>query len=107
MQANVQRRQRLHDAESGLRDDDAEASEEGKSLWPFDQDKWWADEVGRGLQRGPRIDVYLNHWLTLRNRVENGGRYDNFRAFEEYVGSQLEDGVATTETIKDVAGDSV
>ena len=105
LQSDMVKNKILHDAEVGLREDDAETSEEEKTLWPFGQDVWWAEEVGRGLQRRPRIDVYLNHWLTLRNRAEMKP-YDEFRAFEKYVGAQLEGGVTTKgETTKDVAAD--
>ena len=104
LQSDMVKNKVLHDAEVGLRDEDSEASDEEKALWPFDQDSWWAQEVGRGLQRRPRIDVYLNHWLTLRNRAEMRP-YDEFRAFEKYIQSQLEDSVVTKEMIKDVAAD--
>ena len=104
LQSDMVKNKVLHDAGVGLQDDDAETSEEEKTLWPFGQDSWWAQEVGRGLQRRPRIDVYLNHWLTLRNRAEMKP-YDEFRAFEKYAQSQLEDGAATKEAIKDVAAD--
>ena len=52
------------------------------SFWPFEED-WWSQEVGRGLQRRPRIDMYLNHWLALRMQGEVRN-YDEFRAFESY-----------------------
>ena len=104
LQSDMVKNKVLHDAGIGLRDDDAEISEEEKTLWPFGQDSWWAQEVGRGLQRRPRIDVYLNHWLTLRNRAEMRP-YDEFRAFDKYAQSQLEDGAAIEKTIKDVAAD--
>ena len=68
--------------------------------WPFDQDDWWTQEVGRGMQRRPRIDLYLNHWLTLRNRAEVKN-YDEFRAFEKYADARVRAG----STIQDVAGD--
>ena len=84
----------------GLGDDGSEASAGERRIWPFDQDDWWAQEVGRGLQRRPRVDVYLNHWLTLRNRAEMKP-YDEFRAFEKYADARLGEG----DTIQDVAGD--
>ena len=100
LQSDMVKNKVLYDAEVGPRDDDSEVSEEEKRLWPFDQDDWWAQEVGRGLQRRPRVDVYLNHWLTLRNRAEMKP-YDEFRTFEKYADARLEeDG-----TIKDVARD--
>ena len=71
-----------------------------KQLWPFDGDDWWAQEVGRGFQRRPRIDLFLNHWLTLRNRSETKS-YDEFRLFERYSAERSKAG----ETIRDVARD--
>ncbi|MCY4199491.1 MAG: DUF262 domain-containing protein, partial [Gammaproteobacteria bacterium] len=71
----------LHESNIHL-EDEKESSEETKRLWPFD--KWWAEEVGLGLQRRPRIDVYLNHWLTLKNKSQTKS-YDEFAIFEEFV----------------------
>ncbi|MCY4164859.1 MAG: DUF262 domain-containing protein [Gammaproteobacteria bacterium] len=70
-------------AKLGIGDDEREATHEMKEIWPFDQDDWWAEEVGRGLQRRPRVDVYLNHWLTLRNQAEMKP-FDEFREFGKY-----------------------
>lgn len=100
LQSDMVKNKILHDAGIGLMDDDSEASPEEKRIWPFDQDDWWAQEVGRGLQRRPRVDVYLNHWLTLRNRKEMKP-YDEFRAFEKYAESRTKG----ADTIQDVAKD--
>ena len=81
LQSDMVKNKILHEA--GPRDDSG-VTEAEKQLWPFDQDGWWAEEVGRGLQRRPRVDAYLNHWLTLRNRRVMKP-YDEFRAFEAYV----------------------
>ena len=89
----------LHDAQVSI-DDDDKASPEQRRLWPFDENDWWAQEVGRGFQRRPRIDLYLNHWLTLRNLGEMKA-YDEFRAFQSYV----EERQATGKTIHDIAKD--
>ncbi len=103
LQSDMVKNKVLHDAEVGLRNGD-EASEEEKHLWPFGQDEWWTQEVGRGLQRRPRIDVYLNHWLTLRNRSEMKP-YDEFKAFKTYTESKKVDGATTKDTIDEVATD--
>ncbi len=65
-------------------EDGIDDSPEQLRLWPFDSDDWWVQAVGRGIQRRPRIDLYLNHWLTLRNPMEMKA-YDEFRAFEKYA----------------------
>ena len=100
LQSDMVKNKVFHDAGIGIGDDEGEASEEQKGIWPFDQDDWWAQEIGRGLQRRPRVDVYLNHWLTLRNRAEMKP-YDEFRAFERYSEARVAEG----KTIRDVARD--
>ena len=99
LQSDMVKNKILHEAGIGLKDD-SEATETEKHLWPFDQDEWWALEVGRGLQRRPRVDVYLNHWLTLRNRRVMKP-YDEFRAFETYAREREHTG----DTIHDIAWD--
>lgn len=67
LQSDMVKNKLLHEA-GIVSQEDGEATAEEQAIWPFDQDEWWAVEVGRGLQRRPRMHVYLNHWLTLRNR---------------------------------------
>lgn len=100
LQSDMVKNKVLHDAKSGLRDDDDEASTTENKIWPFGQDDWWAHEVGRGLQRRPRVDVFLNHWLTLRNRRVMKP-YDEFRAFETYAQEREH----ADDTIHDIARD--
>ena len=96
----------LHDTGIGLGDDEGGDSEAASRIWPFDQDDWWAKEVGRGMQRRPRIDVYLNHWLTLRNQREMKP-YDEFRAFERYADerSRSEGSGTKNEVVQGIATD--
>ena len=98
-QSDMVKNKILYDAKIETSDDDSDQSPEERRLWPFDDD-WWAKDVGRGLQRRPRIDVFLNHWLTLRNRSETKP-YDEFRIFEKYKDARMEDG----ETVFDIATD--
>ena len=100
LQSDMVKNKVLHDAGIGIRDDESEANEEEKGVWAFDEDDWWSQEVGRGLQRRPRVDVYLNHWLILRNRAEMKP-YDEFRAFEKYADARVAEG----KTICDIARD--
>ena len=99
LQSDMIKNRILHDAEVEPRDGDGEASGKEKRLWPFD-DRWWTEEVGRGLQRRPRVDVYLNHWLTIRNLAETRP-YDEFRVFGRYADDQKREGIE----IKTVARD--
>ena len=96
LQSDMVRNRILHDA--GLSEGDGQARI--AALWPFEGDGWWSREVGRGFQRRPRIDIYLNHWLTLRNGTETGA-HDEFREFGTYARGREEAG----ETIEDVARD--
>ena len=50
----------LHKAGMGSNELDDLSSQESGSLWAFGED-WWRQEIGRGHQRRPRIDVYLNN----------------------------------------------
>ncbi|MCY3883955.1 MAG: DUF262 domain-containing protein [Gammaproteobacteria bacterium] len=100
LQSDIVKNKVFHDAKIGIDDDEVEANKEAIRIWPFDQDDWWSQEIGRGLQRRPRIDVFLNHWLTLRNRSEMKP-YDEFRAFEKYADSNT----TTGSTILDIARD--
>ena len=54
---------------------------------------WWQQLVGSGVQSRPRIDLYLNHWLTLRSlKVTRAG--SEFREFENYTKAQYKKGVS-------------
>lgn len=64
-------------------DEDEKLPEAAAQLWGFSDD-WWGQEIGRGYQRRPRIDIYLNNWLTLRNLSETRADKE-FEEFSEYV----------------------
>lgn len=78
LQSDMIKNKILYHARSGEKDD----------LWPF-KDDWWNEYDGRGVQRRKRVDLYLNHWLTLRNRSEIKA-HDEFRVFDKYTKSQGE-----------------
>ena len=61
--------------------DEGDAPDAG-ALWGFDSG-WWRDEIGRGYQRRPRIDVFLNNWLAMR-RVSAIGPNEEFESFKDY-----------------------
>lgn len=69
------------------------------ALWGFDSD-WWRKEIGRGYQRRPRIDVFLNNWLAMR-RVSAIGSNEEFESFKGYFHEKKGAG----ESIADVAAD--
>ena len=101
LQSDMVKNKILNDAKIKESDNyETEPSPEEKELWAFAGDDWWDQEVGRGLQRRPRIDVFLNHWLTLRNRSETKP-YDEFRGFRKYADERT----TPSGTIYDVAND--
>lgn len=71
----------LQEAEEG--DNDPEQLYE--DYWsPFDEDSWyWRTEIGRGHGRRHRIEIYLQHFLTLKTRhsIETGRLYPAYRDF--------------------------
>lgn len=89
----------LYKAGIGLSDDDDPLPEESNALWAFGED-WWRQEIGRGHQRRPRIDIYLNNWLSLRNRSEVKA-HTEFAAFGDYLDYAESNGA----TIQDIASD--
>ncbi len=104
LQSDMVRNRVLHDANIKISDDDNDRSSDNQGLWPFNDD-WWNKEVGRGLQRRPRIDVFLNHWLTLRNRSETKP-YNEFRVFADYADKRMGGNERPREqTIRDIAKD--
>ena len=86
---------------AGIGSDEAseQLSQEAEKLWGFSED-WWAQEIGRGYQRRPRIDVYLNNWLTVRNQSDTKA-HDEFSVFSNYVDKAEKCG----ETIQSIAAD--
>ena len=99
LQSDMIKNKILHDARV-CQDEEDDISPDRRRLWSFDEDDWWSQEVGRGFHRRPRLDVYLNHWLTLRNGSEMKA-YDEFRAFGRHVDACQRGG----QTIHDIAKD--
>ena len=88
----------LHQAGVGADGEDEQLTEQARQLWSFDGD-WWRQEIGRGYQRRPRIDAFLNHWLSLRTKSEVRARGE-FDAFSKYVDQQ-----GANTTIQSIASD--
>ena len=100
LQSDMVKNRVLYDAKIKRSDDDDDRSPEERRLWAFDDD-WWNKEVGRGLQRRPRIDVFLNHWLTLRNRSETKP-YNEFRVFGDYADARSREGDSVLDIARDI-----
>lgn len=88
----------LHKAGIGAEEEDRQSYQRVRTLWSFDED-WWRQEIGRGYQRRPRVDVFLNNWLSLRTKTETRA-HDEFNAFSKYVESP-----DTTASIHTIASD--
>ena len=101
LQSDMIKNKILHDASIEV-SGEGKISSDQQRLWSFDEGDWWIQEVGRGFQRRPRVDLYLNHWLTLRNRAEMRA-YDEFRAFQSYVENQHAAGGTIRDIAKDIA----
>ena len=72
--------------------DIASDSEDALRLWNFTDD-WWRSEVRRGRIMDPRIDVFLNYWLTMRTReeVRPDRTSAEFRDYTEKVNKPIEE----------------
>ena len=75
----------LYQAGVGIGYEDEQPTTEAAELWNLN-DGWWREEIGRGHQRRPRVDVLLNNWLAMRNGREVRA-HNEFQAFERYVES--------------------
>lgn len=75
-------------------------------LWSFDEDPqgYWTQEIGRGFHRRPRIDVFLNHWLTFVNKklVRQSKEFETFQKYsknQQDIGKSIEDVANNLSTI--------
>lgn len=55
--------------------------------WKPLETKWWRDEIRQGRLIRPRIDVFLNYWLTARTQEEIPSQ-KIFPKFREYAGDK-------------------
>lgn len=79
----------LYQAGVGVGYEDEQLTTEAARLWSFNEG-WWREDVGRGHQRRPRVDVLLNNWLAMRNGREVRA-HNEFQAFERYLEGAAED----------------
>ena len=97
LQSDLIKNMILHEADKA--GDESVDVSESSDLWIFSDD-WWRSEVGRGRNREPRIDIFLNYWLTMRLQREiRADRTSN--EFRSYVGGAQTSG----KTIIDIAAD--
>ena len=101
LQSDMIKNRIMHKAGIVPSDDDEELSTGAAQLWAFGEN-WWREEIGRGHQRRPRIDTYLNNWLTLRNQAVTKN-YDEFKIFSQYADKSEEAGTTIKEIAVDIA----
>ena len=79
LQSDLVRNMVLHEvSKAGLAVDQEEASR----LWSF-QDEWWRVQIQQGRLARPRIDVFLNYWVTMRKQDDVVAK-DVFSEFRNY-----------------------
>ncbi|MBP6017038.1 MAG: DUF262 domain-containing protein [Candidatus Promineofilum sp.] len=74
-----------------------------KTYWAEFEKKWWREDVQQGRITRPRIDVFLNYWLTAR-RFEEVASYNVFPLFKDYVATTLDNKDKKTD-LTDIARD--
>lgn len=52
--------------------------------WQAFEDDWWREEVRQGRIVRPRLDIFLNYWLVMKN-AEEVQSHEVFSAFKSYV----------------------
>ncbi|MBI1886384.1 MAG: DUF262 domain-containing protein [Chloroflexi bacterium] len=72
----------------------------------FDQE-WWRTEVRQGRLVRPRIDIYLNYWLTMRtaDEIQSTHFFPRFRRYAEDSDGRITDVVADIKQIGDAFRD--
>ena len=70
LQSDMVKNKILHDAKIGASDEDTERSPDERRLWAFDEDDWWAQEVGRDY-KGDRASMCFS---TIGLRSATGRR---------------------------------
>lgn len=61
-----------------------DADELHASVWSTLESSWWRTETRQGRVVRPRVDQFLNYWLTMRT-LSDVPTHDVFRSFREYV----------------------
>ena len=72
-----------------------------KQYWQGFDEAWWRAEVRQGRLVRPRIDVFLNYWLTMRTveEVQSTRFFPRFRRYAEDSDGQITEVVADIEQI--------
>ena len=58
-----------------------------ETRWAEFDTNWWREEIRQGRQSRPRIDIFLQYWLTMRRKEEVKAE-QAFRVFVEYAEPQ-------------------
>ena len=96
--SDMVKNQILYEAGVGVGYQYDQSSGDVVDLWTFGE-PYWRQEVGRGYQRRPRVDLYLNNWLAMRTGRQVRA-HDEFRYFGRYVRE-----IQSKQTIHQIASD--
>lgn len=83
----------------GAKDEDAVARLY-KEYWSTFETDFWREEVKQGRIKRPRIDLFINHYLTLmmREEVRSTHLFDAFKAFVENASPEESSGIPIPST---------
>jgi uncharacterized protein with ParB-like and HNH nuclease domain len=83
----------------GAKDEDAVARLY-KEYWSTFETDFWREEVKQGRIKRPRIDLFINHYLTLmmREEVRSTHLFDAFKAFVENASPEEGSGIPIPST---------
>jgi len=80
------------------------------TVWPFEaseeSSKWWSHLTGSGRQRRPRLDSFLNDWLSMRKArsVKANREFDEFTRYasKKPINDVVDDLGRVSETYRDL-----
>jgi hypothetical protein len=83
----------------GAKDED-EVARLYKEYWSTFETDFWREEVKQGRIKRPRIDLFINHYLTLmmREEVRSTHLFDAFKAFVENASPEEGSGIPIPST---------
>lgn len=72
------------------REEDHDEEKLYREYWRNLEDDWWREDIRQGRLVRPRVDVFLNYWLSMRTvaDVQASKVFDMFRVYAEPKGIQ-------------------
>jgi hypothetical protein len=75
------------------------------TYWADFDDVWWREEIKQGRQVRPRVDIFLQYWLTMRSQDEVKSE-QAFRAFKEAAAPQMASVAAANTLLGELRNDA-